>query len=191
MKIDGNRTAGILIAAGMTQFMLLMLLSEVLYPHYSVATNYISDLGVGSTAMIFNGSIMLLGILLVAAAIISRKTLKSPSMSALIAIVGIAAFCVGTFPETTGLPHYTSAGFAFVGGAVAAINSVRVLKGSIRPLVCILGIISLAAFFTAVLLHTNLGLGNGGMERFIAYPVFIWSLVFGAYLLGFGGKARK
>ncbi len=182
--MKGNRAAGILIAAGMVQFMMLMLLAEILYPHYSVSTNYISDLGVGSTALIFNGSIMLLGLMLLLAAYVSKETIKSHSMWILIAIVGIAAFGVGTFPETTGIPHYIFALIAFGGGAITAINSARVLKGAIRPLVVILGAISLAALIIAVVFHTNLGLGNGGMERMIAYPVFLWTLLFGGYLLG-------
>jgi hypothetical membrane protein len=184
MKIQGNRLAGILIAFGMVQFMMLMLLAEILYPHYSVSTNYISDLGVGSTAILFNTSIMLLGVLLILAAYVSKETLKSRSMWILIAIVGVAAFGVGAFPETTGIPHYTFALIAFGGGAITAINSARILKGLIRPLVVLLGVISLAALIIAVVFHTTLGLGNGGMERMIAYPVFLWTLLFGGYLLG-------
>ena len=132
MKLDGNKLAGILIAAGMVQFMMLMLLAEIIYPHYSVATNYISDLGVGSTALIFNGSIMLLGVLLVLAAYVSRETLRSRSMWIMIAIVGIASFGVGAFPETTGIPHYTFALIAFGGGALTAINSARMVRGNLR-----------------------------------------------------------
>jgi hypothetical protein len=29
-----------------------------------------------------------------------------------------------------------------------------------------------------------LGLGNGGMERMIVYPVLTWGISFGGYLLG-------
>jgi hypothetical membrane protein len=188
MKVDGNKLAGILIAVGMVQFMMLMLLAEILYPHYSVSTNYISDLGVGSTAIIFNSSIMLLGILLVIAAYVSRETLRSRSMWILIAIVGLAAFGVGAFPETTGIPHYTFALIAFGGGAITAINSARMIRGYLRYVVVVLGAISLVALFIGVVLHTTLGLGNGGLERMIAYPVFLWTLLFGGYLLGQGKK---
>ena len=182
MKTNWNRAAGIIIAVGMAQFMMLMMLAEVLYPHYSVSTNYISDLGVGSTALIFNNSIRLLGVLLVIAAYLSRKSMRSMSMTLLIAIVGIASFCVGTFPETTGIPHYISALFAFGGGAITAINSARIMKGGIRYLVVVLGVITLLALSIALVFHTTLGLGNGGMERVVAYPVFIWALLFGGYL---------
>jgi hypothetical membrane protein len=183
MKIRGNRIAGFLIALGMAQFIMFMILSEILYPHYSVSTNYISDLGVGSTAPIFNTSIMLLGVMLVLAAVVSWKTLNFRSMSLLIAIVGIAAFGVGACPETTGIFHYAFAAVAFGGGGITAINSARMMKGPIRYLAVLLGMITLVAFFIAVAFHTTLGLGNGGMERMIAYPVFIWTLLFGGYLL--------
>ena len=167
----------------MVQFMMFMILAEILYPHYSVSTNYISDLGVGSTAPIFNASIMLLGALLVLAVMLSWKTLKFRSMSIFVAIVGIAAFGVGACPETTGIFHYTFAAFAFVGGGITAINSARMMKGPIRYIAAVLGGITLLAFVIAVGFHTTLGLGHGGMERMIAYPVFLWALLFGGYLL--------
>ncbi len=65
MKISDKtamKISGLVLFAGAAQFFLLVLIAEALYPHYSVANNYISDLGVGSTAYIFNTSIVLLGI---------------------------------------------------------------------------------------------------------------------------------
>lgn len=182
MAILGNRTTGILIAIGMAQFLFFMMLAEVLYPHYSVSTNYISDLGVGSTALLFNTSIMILGVLLVIAAYSAWKTIRPHSMAIFIAIVGVAAFCVGAFPETTGIPHYVAALFAFVGGGITAINSARMVKSELRYLFVALGVVTLAAFAIAVAFHATLGLGKGGMERIIAYPVFIWALILGGYL---------
>jgi hypothetical protein len=37
--------------------------------------------------------------------------------------------------------------------------------------------------------NTYLGLGAGGMERMIFYPAMIWTLGFGAYLLGEEGRS--
>ncbi len=65
MKISDKtaiKISGLVLFAGAAQFFLLVLIAEALYPQYSVANNYISDLGVGSTAYIFNTSIVLLGI---------------------------------------------------------------------------------------------------------------------------------
>ncbi|MFZ0011706.1 MAG: hypothetical protein WAL97_07380 [Halobacteriota archaeon] len=45
------------------------------------------------------------------------------------------------------------------------------------PLSC-LGIIALVAFVLLVTGHW-LGIGKGGMERTIAYPIFLWALGFG------------
>ncbi len=110
----------------------------------------------------------------------------------MIAIVGIAAFGVGAFPETTGIPHYTFALIAFGGGALTAINSARMVRGNLRYLVVVLGLISLLALFTGVVLQTTLGFGHGGLERVVAYPVFLWALIFGGYLLNTpGGTVRR
>src|SRR5947199_267685 len=46
-----------------------------------------------------------------------------------------------------------------------------------------LGVRSLAAL--GLFISNNfLGLGNGGMERMIVYPVLTWGIGFGGYLLG-------
>ncbi len=50
-----------LLLFGASQFLLLLVAAEALYPGYSVATNAISDLGVGETAVIFNSSIVIFG----------------------------------------------------------------------------------------------------------------------------------
>jgi uncharacterized RDD family membrane protein YckC len=51
----------------------------------------------------------------------------------------------------------------------------------------ILGAVSLLAIVLFILGHGSsgfyLGLGLGGMERFIIYPVLLWALGFGAYLI--------
>ena len=47
---------------GSVQFIIAMLIAEAIYPGYNVSRNYISDLGVGPAAGIFNSSVSLLGL---------------------------------------------------------------------------------------------------------------------------------
>ncbi|MEM4141260.1 MAG: DUF998 domain-containing protein, partial [Nitrososphaeria archaeon] len=62
MKLESNVVAGSLIFWGSAQFILFMIVAEALYPGYNISFNYISDLGVGPSASIFNSSVFLLGL---------------------------------------------------------------------------------------------------------------------------------
>ncbi len=44
--IDYAKKAGILVAAGGTQFIIFLISAEAVFPNYNVSANYISDLGV-------------------------------------------------------------------------------------------------------------------------------------------------
>jgi hypothetical membrane protein len=90
---------------------------------------------------------------------------------------------VGLFPETTGAPHVVFAIAAFVFGAVSAIISFKVLRPPLSHFSVGLGIIALVAL-ALLLTHHDLGIGPGGMERMIAYPIFLWALGFGGSLIG-------
>jgi len=165
------QSAGILNLIGITQFLILLQISEYLYPGYSVSNNYISDLGIGPSAYLFNTSIMILGILGMIAGVLLYKWNKI--FSILIFISSIGAFGVGLFPENIGILHLISSLITFLFAGITAIYSYRIDVNSSRFIWPILGLISL----TSLALFINrsyLGLGKGGMERMIVYPVFIW-----------------
>ncbi len=175
------RMAGFILFIGTTQFFLLMLLAELLYPHYSVSTNYISDLGVGKTAYIFNTSIILMGLALISAGILLRKF--SPALLVVIILAGIGAIGVGMFPETTGRPHFISATLVFLMGAIAPYFILYKARNSLSLIWAILGTFSLI-FLIMYTRDVHLGLGAGGMERMIVYPELLWALGFGGWLAG-------
>ncbi|MCK5593250.1 DUF998 domain-containing protein, partial [Candidatus Bathyarchaeota archaeon] len=75
-----------------------IIIAEALYPGYSTSVNYISDLGVGPSALIFNSSIFLLGVLAVCSAYFIQKAFNFKLFSILAAIAGIGAMGVGLFP---------------------------------------------------------------------------------------------
>ena len=56
MRIENRSLLGALLFVGAAQFILVITIAEGLYPGYSVATNALSDLGVGQTAILFNAS---------------------------------------------------------------------------------------------------------------------------------------
>ncbi|BBD73105.1 membrane protein [Sulfodiicoccus acidiphilus] len=179
--MNWGKVASWIVSLGVFQFLSLTLLAEELYPSYSLTRNYISDLGVGSTAPIFNSSILILGLCLIAGAVALRKVLRNLPFPVLLGIAGVGSLGVGLFPETTGEPHTFSAFLTFLFGSLAAIYSVKVSRGPLRLLGPVAGGVSLVSlvFFAS---HNYGPLGPGGVERFIAFPILWWGLAFAAWL---------
>lgn len=173
--------AGLLIFIGAGQFLTAMMIGAALRPSYSTATNTISDLGVGSTALLFNTSIVLLGILIVIAAYLLKEAMRSAPFAMLLILTGIGAAGVGIFPETTGAPHLIFALIAFLFGGISAIYSSRFTP---RPFGIISVILGLLTIIALVLFSTGnySSLHQGGMERLIVYPSILWALCFSGIL---------
>lgn len=192
MKKSDGKVAGALIFVGTTQFLLLMMIAECLYSGYSVSGNYISDLGVGATAIIFNSSVFVLGVTVEAGVYLLRQLVQSKVLLGFLTLCGIGAMGVGLFPENFGMVHTVFSLIAFLFGALSAITSYKIQKPPMSYLAVILGISSLTAlaifvisevylrYFSSVL---DIGIGLGGMERMIVYPVLLWAIAFGGYLM--------
>lgn len=177
------KTAGLLIGLGIIYFIIAMIVAEAVYPGYSVSNNYISDLGVGNTAVIFDPSIVLLGVLLAIGAYLLHRGLKLTIFPALVFITGISAIGVGIFNESFGIIHGLFSAAVFLFGAVAAIYFGATQKTPIRYPSIVLGVTSLTAT-VLFLAGVYLGLGPGGMERMIVYPILLWGVIFaGRFLL--------
>ncbi|BDR91916.1 DUF998 domain-containing protein [Vulcanisaeta souniana] len=182
MTTNRLSTAGLLIFIGVAEFLLLMLTAEALYPGYSVSRNYISDLGVGPTAVIFNSSIIIMGLLLIIAAILTWKLSKVFAVT--IALTGIGAMGVGIFPETVHPFHLIFALIAFLFASISSYPTIKISRSPGRVLWPILGTIGLIALILYIM-HMYLGLGPGGMERMIVYPNLTWALAFSAELMNY------
>ena len=188
---------------GAAQFLVGMLLAEALYPGYSISGNYISDLGAycpqsnawtnyagpcvvhQPTAIIFDSSVFLLGLLVAVAAYLFSRSVGRNVFSVLLVLTGVGAMGVGVFPETAPLAHELTSDVAFIFAALAAVWSYRLVKAPLNYFSGILGAVSLAAI---VLDEANVtaGLGVGGIERMIVYPVIVWAVGFGAYAMAPG-----
>ncbi len=185
---SGLKLAGSLILVAVIQFILLMTVSEALYPHYSVSANYISDLGVGTTAPIFNTSIALLGVAVVAAAYLMRRGLGSMVFSVLVALAGIGAICIGVFNESFGMLHTYVSVWTFLFGAFAMLYSVRITRWPLGYLSAPLGLLSLFSLAMLGFFPQAFGLGVGGFERLVVYPFLLWGLALGGYMLGLASR---
>lgn len=182
MSILLRKIAGTLVLAGAIQFIFGMVVTEALYRYYSVADNYISDLGVGPSAFIFNSSVFVFGLLGAVAAYFVWRGIGEKIFVLLLFIAGIGVMGVGVFTENAGTIHSAVSMIAFLFGGLSAIGSCKLEESPLNYISVILGLI---AFVAMVLFITQnyLGLGVGGMERMIAYPEVLWAVAFGGYLI--------
>jgi len=103
----------------------------------------------------------------------------------LVGLAGFGATGVGVFPENVPVLHTVMSFITLFFAGVAAVYAARVFKQAMGVLSLISGLTSLTAL---ALFATNnyLGLGHGGMERLIVYPVLSWGLLIAGYLLTAG-----
>lgn len=181
--LSDKENAGALLFAGAAQFVLALVIAEALYSGYSVSQNTISALGVGPSAFVFNASVALFGALAIAAAYFLKQAFGDSLLPALVALAGAGAIGVGVFTSHAGFVHFVVSFVAFFFGALAAIAAFRIEDYPIKIFSFFLGVASLAALCLYGA-QAFLGLGPGGMERLVAYPIIIWLLGFGGWLFG-------
>jgi hypothetical membrane protein len=195
MALAAKAKAGACIFAGTAQFGILLILAEVYYPGYSASSNYISDLGAfcpggGSpcqvfspSSLIFDLSVALLGLLVIACAVYLQKAFHYAPTTAIVAIAGAGAIGVGVFPETTGVVHGFFSLVVFLFAGLGAVTTARFQKAPFSVFSVVLGLVTLAALVLYVG-GSYLSLGPGGMERMVTYPVLLWGVGFGGYMMG-------
>jgi len=196
-RLNG-KMAGIFFFIASTQFVIGLIVAEALYPGYSVSGNYISDLGVGPSSMIFNSSIFLLGLLSIVGAYFLPRTLNFRALTILIVLMAVGAMGAGVFTKNFATIHGAVSSMAFAFGGLSAIASFKVLKMPFSVMGVILGLTALGALglFAGGLLTIGLlesieaqdsvfflGIGPGGMERMILYPALIWLAGFSGHLI--------
>jgi hypothetical membrane protein len=213
MAISNASKGGIAIFVGAVQFSLSLILSEIVYSTsgplntsgsgnttgyiYSVSNNYISDLGANCrttctavpSAYLFDISIALLGLLILVGAFYLNRAFHWTPATALITLAGIGALGVGLFPETTGVWHSVFSLIVFLFTGLTAVVMARFQRKPMSYFSVILGLFTLVALFLFIG-GEYVGLGAGGMERLVAYPVLVWSLGFGGHLMAMEDTPR-
>jgi hypothetical membrane protein len=191
MLYTDRRLAGVFGFIGGVQCLIGIVVAEDLYPGYSVSMNYISDLGATCratcvieqpAAAVFDSTVILLGLFVIAAAYFLYRSSKRRILPSLLILSAIGSIGVGVFPETTGILHVVVSLMVFLFGGLSAIASYQILEPPINYLAEALGALTLLAL---VLFSSGyyLGIGPGGMERMIAYPALLWLVGLGAYLM--------
>ena len=180
--------AGSIILMGITT-------AEIFYPPgYSISFSMISTLGASPppdsiirqpSAEIFDKSIIIAGILIMIGAYFLQKGAGQKMMTIPTILFGLGAFGVGIFPAFHAIIHPIVALITFLFGGIAATYSSKVTSSPFKILAPIFGLTSLLFLFLGVVFpHLIVPvLGRGGTERWVAYPLVLWLVGFGGYLM--------
>ncbi len=206
---EGDRAAavaGVLLLLAGAAILMSIITAEALFPRsYSTAQNAISDLGSTfqpgdevrePSATIFNSAMIVTGLMVAAASLAVRRALPGRALPVSIAAMGTCIFLVGIFPGTVEGGEPSSSGvhpivalLAFLSGGLAAILAGRRTRPPFRYISILLGVLALLSLALSGWL-SDTRLGEGGIERWVAYPTVIWLIAFGGHLLGRASASR-
>lgn len=191
-----ERIAGaLLFCAGVLAF-LGIITAETLYPGYSTSQNMISDLGateppnsiiIQPSSSIFNASMAVCGLLITIASYLVHGAFGRKAITFPLGFFGVGVLGVGIFNGSYGAIHGIFALLTFIMGGLAAISSSRIERAPLNYFSAVLGGIALLDLILYYILGNSspfTAFGVGGLERWIAYPILLWVIGFGGYLMG-------
>jgi hypothetical membrane protein len=140
------RMGGSLYVVAVFQFFVFELVAETLYPGYSVASNYVSDLGASCVnppsnlscvvhqpaAAIFDATVSLMGLLLLAGACLAYHGTRKKAYLITAAVADIAILLIGVFPENTGAAHAIVSEFAFLFTGISLVLAWTIVRHPTR-----------------------------------------------------------
>ena len=187
--IHDPRLPGVLVFVQAAQFMTVIMLAASMAPGYDFSGGAISDLGVVmETATLFNVSLVLTGLLNLAAGYLLYLERHGRWLFAVYVAAGVGAIGAGLLPLNSGDAHGLFALAAFLFFNVQAIASSRLVAGPMVAISVLTGVVGL--IFVVIMVIGDSGntavfgpIGHGGAERMIVYPVMLWLLAFGGYLM--------
>jgi len=188
--------AGSFFLIAFAQLYYFTTIAEGLYPNYSMRTNFISDLGVRpESAILWGSSMFVAGILVIAGSlfILSEQWKKIEIYTVIsffftgIGLVGVAIFNENAFHTI----HIIFALVAFVFGGISAILYSISMRGSFKYISLVLGgitivgilLLAIASLIPAID-QIIISIGEGFLERTIAFPMGIWFVALGAHIIG-------
>lgn len=204
---DRQTRVGALLWILAVQFFVVQVIAQLAWTTpFSLADNFISDLGnticsyyppesssyvCSPSHRLMNLSFVALGFTRILGTMLARGAFPPSRITGvglgLFGLSGLGAIVVGLFPENVnGDWHRAGAGLDLVGGNLGiALLGVVLLRGQAAALggysivSGVVGLIALWLFMSG----RYFGLGIGGMERLAAYPISLWMIVAGFYLI--------
>jgi len=189
-EIASHRLAGGLFIALAAEFVTAIMLAAAMAPDYDFGASAISDLGViDETALLFNASLVFVGLCNIVGGYLFYRVHGRRWIAAIFALAGIGAIGAGVFTLDSEGIHGLFALVAFLAFNLQAIATATRLRGAMRAFSVLAG--GLGLVFVVLMAIGDGGntaafgaIGHGGTERMIVYPVMIWLIAFGGYLLG-------
>jgi hypothetical membrane protein len=190
---DRTTFAGLAFFALAAQFMTVIMAAASIAPGYDVRGGAISDLGViNETAWLFNGSLLLTGVLNIAAILLVFPLWQRPLTLLVFVLASVGAAGAGLIH--LGNPwHGVFALVAFLMFNVETLVSANWVRGPMRWIGVLLGVLGLA--YVLVMFVGDSGyaaifgpIGHGGAERMIVYPSMLWLTALGGYLMAGGNR---
>jgi hypothetical membrane protein len=183
------RLAGVALFVLAAQFMTVIMLAASIAPGYDFGAAAISDLGViPETALLFNISLLAVGVLSILGGYLFYRSHRTAWVLALYVIAGIGAAGAGAIPLGTSGLHSVFALVAFLFFNLLAVATGTLLGGPMRWISFLAGLVGFV--FVVLMVIGDAGntaafgaIGHGGTERMIVYPVMLWMLAFGGYLM--------
>ncbi len=176
----------------------LFTIGDAYFPGYNVHYDAISLLGettapTGTGVDIVWRVLSITWIVAVLLAFGKNRPLKRGTFANMLPALGIAL--TGFFPgNVNGVVHFVGAELAFYGGAIALSYDAFVMKGPYRYFSLGLAAMMFTGLAIADFPHDfwslALGLGGGGVERLVAYPLIAWAIGIGGTLLGSHSQVR-
>jgi hypothetical membrane protein len=196
--------AGALFSIAGIGIVMSIITGEAVYPRsYTTFGNTISDLSgtepphsimLQPSRTLFILTMLLAGALVLVGDWFLARSVDRRRLVVTMAVFGVGLIGIGIFPGNVEGWHPLFAMACFLGGSIAAIMSRKVIDGPFRYFAVALGVTALLATIFGLEPLENWGpqdaLGRGGIERWIAYPVLLWLVGFGAHLMSAHGRSR-
>jgi hypothetical membrane protein len=199
-----TRIAGALLALTGVGILMAIITNEALYPaarHYNTFANTISDLGgtippnsymVQPNRAIFIAMMAVSGTLVLVSTYLLWPSIARRRISIGLLVFGVSLAGLAVFPGNVPTWHPWIALTCFMAGSITAIMSRKVLHRPVAYFAVALGVIALVATFAGLEAFEGMGaqkwIGLGGVERWIAYPVLMWLVIFGTALMSRDGR---
>jgi hypothetical membrane protein len=189
-KSSDIKRAGLLFTFAGSAFILLLFILEALYPGYSVHANAISDLlaTTANTSIIGEPIGFAISIAWIAGGYYLLRRTGKKGLLILNLLPGTGFLLAVLSPENINVAiHSVGAVLAFFPGAIVMILAFRTIKTQFRYFSLFFGLVSFVGivfefggYYSPLVQQT---LGPGGWERVIVYPLLIWLVGYGNYLL--------
>lgn len=189
MLRGSNIIIGLLLTFLSAQFLLVLMLGAAIAPDYSIHDNAISDLGViPQTALLFNTSLFLFGAFLLLTAYSYHNIHTKLWRTIIFLCASVGAIGVALFPMNNPGIHAIFALLAFLFANLIPLSVSTLLPKPLNILSIATGILGLFFLFVHLLSDFDIlslygFIGHGGSERMIVYPVLLWLVAYGGYLI--------